>query len=155
MCGFSLKKSAWELELSECITFKLCPSLHPAGMIIVCGDSRLMFVLCALLHWRQPSPPADWGKKALECKSVTWRCCLVQSREQEVKLRWCCCAAARRAALAARGALLTGAWQSREGRNQRLTPENSHFPLLYQQQICINTEPSSAATLLPNSKRAF
>lgn len=65
MCGFSLKKSAWELELSKCITVKLYPSLRPAGMIIVCGDSHIIFVLCALLYWRQPSSPAEWGKKHL------------------------------------------------------------------------------------------
>lgn len=149
MCGFSLKKSAWELELSKCITFKLYPSLDPAGMILLCGDSHMMFVLCALLYWRQPSPPAVWGKKALKCKCVTWKCCLVQSRAQEVRLRWHCCGAARRAALRARGALLTEAWQNREGRTQRLASENSH----YQQQICISTEPSSAAALLPDSKK--
>lgn len=70
MCCFSLKKSAWELELSECITFKLYSSLDPAGMIILCGDSHLIFVLCALVRWRQPSSAVTEVRRC--CSANLW-----------------------------------------------------------------------------------
>lgn len=50
MYGFSLKKSAWKLELLKWVTFKFYPSLNPAGILIVCGDSHIIFVLPALSY---------------------------------------------------------------------------------------------------------
>lgn len=59
---FSEEKNAWELELSKWITFKFYPSLNPAGMIIVCGDSHIIFVL--------PTFSYTWGSLHLQLTKV-------------------------------------------------------------------------------------
>lgn len=114
---------------------------------------------CTLIYLRQPSSPTDWSKKALKCKSLTWKCCLVKSRAQEVKLRWCCYSAASQAALVSGELCLL-----KHGRTEKTCEfSGAGFYFLFfissklvieLHESSISTEPSfAAATFLPHSKK--
>lgn len=96
---FLLMINVWLFSEEKCLgirafevnSFKLYPSSNPAGIDnSVWWQSHNICSTCTLIYLRQPSSPTDWRRKALKCESLTWKRCLVKSRAQEVKLRWCC-----------------------------------------------------------------